>query len=855
MQERDSFYLGALLHDIGKFVQRANIQEWQGLADCYVKSGEASRNHAHRRYSAAFIKKLLSKFLSDSDFEMYALLHHQGREKGKADHQGINKNGIPLNLIHIADICASKERKQVPELEPQHYTRAKLQSIFSDITLTDKDGSKRESAQKKYLDLNPLSLARQSLFPAKGTEPAFDNQVYRPLVQEFEELFKKINAREDQFEALLSILHKFLIAVPAQTPNKFNHKLPDTPDICLFDHLRVTAAIALCLYDEWKEEDGSWKGKDAIIRRYAPGGAKQDLLPPPCILISGDISGIQDFIFNVPSKGAAKTLKARSFYVQMLADVCVKKVLDELHLKPANLLYNGGGQFYILAPRCSRTALDRCREKIMDALIGEELYLSLAYVDVRTGDFMQHFGKKWAEVNIELQKEKLRKFHLLGTDKVFGTFDQVPRTNDEKDRFFDITSRLNQNAYSITRSVSDTVVPEKKKWKTVLKNLGYDFSFYENSSLENIVFNSTDFEGSYKGFRFSVKDLPRWTEESIKQFKLELEECGRSIDDYLDDGENGGKRQLKDGDIITYSQLAFKAFYETGTEKLGILKMDVDNLGAIFLEGFDQAIRTPSRMMSLSRSLQWFFEGYMNTLLQTDDYKDYIYVIFSGGDDLFIVGAWHKVFDMAMLIQKEFREFVCENKSVTLSASLLVVDEHFPVSRFAVLAEERLYEAKHGSLNKNTINVFSQNLTWDEFCKAKRIKEQIVRMIDDGESKAVIQKILNGCEGLDVLYERAVRFTKAKQVNNLRELKWFEEQKPTGEKVWRLAYHFRDLKKESKGLARGLVDEYEDVIYKAMAGVPVNPMYIAVGARWAELVLRKEKERERKTDSLSLEHT
>lgn len=842
MQERESFYLGALLHDIGKFIQRANNQEWQSLAGCYAKSSDASRNHAHRIYSAAFIKKLLRKFLSGSDVEMYALLHHQGRDKGKADYQGINKNGIPLKLIRIADICASKERKQVPELEPQHYTRAKLQSIFSDITLTDKDGNKIESAQKKYLDLNPLSLARESLFPAKGIGPAFENQVYKPLVQEFEELFNKINACEDQFEELLSILHKFLITVPAQIPIKFNNKLPDKPDICLFDHLRVTAAIALCLYDEWKEEEGSWKGKDSIILRYAPGGAKQDLLPAPCILISGDISGIQEFIFNVPSKGAAKTLKARSFYVQMLADVCAQKVLDKLHLKPTNLLYNGGGQFYILAPRCSKAALDECRKEIMEALIGEELYLSLACVDVRIGDFMDHFGKKWAEVNNELQKEKLRRFHGLGITQVFGKFNQVLRSNDEKDRFFDVTQQLKQNAYSITSTVSDTVVSEKKKWKTVLKNLGYDFSFYENSSLENIVFNSTEFEGNGKGFRFSVKDLPLWSDDSIEQFKLKLEECGRSIDDYLDEDENGGKRQLKDGDIITYSQLAFKSFYETGTEKLGILKMDVDNLGEIFSKGFENKIRTPSRMISLSRSLQWFFEGYMNTLLQQEEYKDYLYVIFSGGDDLFIVGAWHKVFDIAMLIEKEFREFVCENKSVTLSASLLVVDEHFPVSRFSVLAEERLYEAKHGSPNKNTINVFGQNLTWVEFEEAWQIKEKLVEMVKRyDESKAVIQKVLQGCEGLGVLHERAVRMYNAQKNNNRQEIEWLNSQSPVGEKVWRMAYFLRDIRNdESKIIAGHIVKAYENVVLIAMKGKAVNPMKIAVGARWAEFICRKD---------------
>jgi CRISPR-associated protein Csm1 len=851
MQERDSFYLGALLHDIGKFIERARLPHWNRLAKGYVIQKRASRSsHGHKRYSAAFIKLFNSReFLSDYNIEEYVLLHHQGREKGFADYQGSNKN-ILVKLIQIADVWASKEREKIPDLEPVTYTRARQQSIFSDLKLIDTVGNDYKSPVK-YLDLKKLSLDRDALFP-DGGNPSFGQQVYRPITDEFKTAFEKIRNPDE----LLPLLQKFLQTVPAQTPNRFKGNVPDRPDINLFDHLRVTAAIAICLYDEWTEENGSWKDKDAIIRRYAPGGANQELLHAPCILISGDISGIQDFIFNVPSKGAAKTLKARSFYVQMLADVCAQKVLDALHLKPANLLYNGGGQFYILAPQCSKAALDECRKEIMSALIGEELYLSLACVDVRTGDFMDHFGEKWSEVNIELQKEKLRKFHLLDTGRAFGTFNQVPRTNDEKDRFFDITKQLKKDEYALTGSVSNTVISEKEKWKTALYKLGYDFSFDCNHSSDNkIRFNSSEFEGSCKGFRFSVKDLPRWTEESIKQFKLDLDACGRSIDDYLDEDENGEKRKLKSGHIITYSQLAFKAFHETGTEKLGILKMDVDNLGRLFSDGFDKAIRTPSRMMSLSRSLQWFFEGYMNTRLQDDEYKDYLYVIFSGGDDLFIVGAWHKVFDMAMLIEKEFRAFVCENKSVTLSASLLVVDEHFPVSRFAVLAEDRLYEAKHDSLNKNTINVFGQNLTWAEFEEAWEIKEKLVEMVKRyGESKAVIQKILKGCEGLDILYQRALRFTKAKQVSNLRELRWFEEQKPTGEKVWRMAYYLRDLKNDSKDLARELVVEYENVIYKAMGGEAVNPMYIAVGARWAELSLRKENAGKSKVAVLSHEH-
>jgi CRISPR-associated protein Csm1 len=838
MSERDSFYLGALLHDIGKFIERARLPHWTRLARRYVQQKRASRSsHAHKRYSAAFINLFNSRaFLSDYKIEEYVLLHHQGREKGYSDYHGSNKN-ILVKFIQIADIWASKEREKIPDLEPVTYTRARQQSIFSDLVLVDTVGSDY-LPPVKYLDLKKLSLERDALFP-DGENPSFNQKVYRPLTDEFRSSFEKIT-HTDQ---LLPLLQKFLHAVPAQTPNRFKGNVPDRPDINLFDHLRVTAAIAMCLYDEWTEENGSWKDKDAIIRRYAPGGANQELLPAPCILISGDISGIQDFIFNVPSKGAAKTLKARSFYVQMLADVCVQKVLHELNLKPANLLYNGGGQFYILAPQCSKAALDRCREKIMDALIGEELYLSLACIDVGTGDFMGRFGEKWAEVNIELQKEKLRKFHLLDADKVFGTFSQVPRINDDNDPFFDVTQQLKLDAYCIKRLDTATSDYGKQFWKKALNKLGYDFSFDCNPfSDKQIQFNSTDFEEHCNGYRFSVKDLPRWTEESIKQFKLDLEACGRSIKDYLDDDKKGEKRDIEPGHIITYSQLAFKAFHETGTEKLGILKMDVDNLGKLFSSGFNTAIRTPSRMMSLSRSLQWFFEGYMNTLLQNEAYKDYLYVIFSGGDDLFIVGAWHKVFDMAMLIEKEFQAFVCENKSVTLSASLLVVDEHFPVSRFAVLAEERLSEAKLGSLHKNTINVFGQNLTWAEFNDAWVIKEKLVEMVKcHGESKAIIQKVLQGCVGLEVLHERAVRMYNAQKNNNKADIDWLNSQKPVGDKVWRLAYFLRDIRKdESKITAGHLVNAYENVVFSAMKGDVVNPMKIAVGARWAEFICRKD---------------
>ncbi|NTW63604.1 MAG: type III-A CRISPR-associated protein Cas10/Csm1 [Chlorobiaceae bacterium] len=821
MSERDSFYLGALLHDIGKFIERARLRGWTQLARRYVEQKRTSgASHAHKRYSAAFIKWFRDKdFLSDAKIEEYALHHHPSREKGFGDYRSKN---IHFKLIQIADILASKEREKVKDLQPVFYARARLQSIFSSIRLTEKTGDVYKP-DIEYYDLNPLSILPEAMFPA-GSSPRFTQQAYRPVVDNFRESFGKMRNHKE----LLPLLWKFFNTVPAQTPNKKQGEYLDRPDINLFDHSRVTAAIALCLYDEWSL--GDWNGKDKTILNYHPGGAKQDDLPVPCILIGGDISGIQKFIFNVPSKGAAKTLKARSFYVQLFADLCAQKVLQALDLKPANLLYNGGGRFYILAPKSQEVQLVKCRNEIMQSLllrkfIDDELSLSLASVDVTTGDFMERFGEKWRDVNRELEIAKMQKFRQSDYGDVFKPKEQR-RANVEPgggDLYKEITGLLKEDGYWIS-DVSENDLSESDGWRTLFRSMGYEVDFTSNDADDKTtVFNRTDFEGEYASFRFAVKDLPRWRPETIRQFMAEVKARGRSIEEYQDDDDKGGKREITDGHIITYSQLAFKAFAETRTEKLGILKMDVDDLGKIFAEGFPEDLKTPSRVMSLSRSLQWFFEGYMNTILRDEEFRDYIYPIFSGGDDLFMVGAWHKVFDIALKIQEEFRKFVCNNPSLTLSASLLVVDEHYPVSRFAVLAEERLHEAKYGRTGKNSINVFGEILSWDEFRNAWNIKEKLVGMVGDGEPKAIIQKVLQGCRGLETLYGR----TPGKQ-------------RSFAVKVWQMAYFFRDLEREhSRAVAEEIIAEYEKVVFAAIKGEAVNPMYIAVGARWAEFMCRK----------------
>ncbi len=70
-----------------------------------------------------------------------------------------------------------------------------------------------------------------------------------------------------------------------------------------------------------------------------PGGDQK-----PFLLVGGDLSGIQKYIYGIIARGAAKNLKGRSFYLQLLIDNIVNFLIKELELFDANIIYKTGGR-------------------------------------------------------------------------------------------------------------------------------------------------------------------------------------------------------------------------------------------------------------------------------------------------------------------------------------------------------------------------------------------------------------------------------------------------------------------------------------------------------------------------------
>jgi CRISPR-associated protein Csm1 len=198
----------------------------------------------------------------------------------------------------------------------------------------------------------------------------------------------------------------------------------------------------------------------------------------------------------------------------------------------------------------------------------------------------------------------------------------------------------------------------------------------------------------------------------------------------------------------------------TGAKKLAVLRMDVDNLGALFISGLGHERRTFSRYSVLSRNLDYFFKGYLNHLWSTR-YNNSAYIIYSGGDDLFIVGQWDAIFDFAAQIQKEFTRWVCENPSLTISGGISLIGGSFPISKGAVFAADAEKKAKeysrpdsrgeephHNILEKNAISLFNKPLGWEkEFKWVKDMKEEMIPLIESNKlPRGILQKLMQYAE-------------------------------------------------------------------------------------------------------------
>ncbi len=744
--------LAGLLHDIGKFMQRAEIplsSQSKNMENTICPSYKGRHSHYHVLWTNEFFEKYFIK-----RYPQFSYLENQKDNLANLASYHHSPETPLQKIIAKADHFSSGMDRLERDIEDEilgrlSYKKARLRPIFESIDL-GLDEIKKVGF--KY-ELRPLILDKENLFPKprKELKPSEGETLiseYQKLWDGFINEFEKLP--EDNFnlflQGLLYLLEKYTWCIPSSTI--------DLPDISLFDHLKTTAAFAACLYLFHTQIDdfSNLSIKDEEMKKL--------------LIISGDLSGIQKYIFNFsPSntKGVSKLLRARSFYISALSNVCSHYLLQSLNLPLVCEVINAGGRFTLLAPNTSAV-----KEKLKDVYkeITEwfrkefcgELVINLNWdLELSEKDFaIENFSHIISNLEKNIEEAKTHKLQkaLIEDNKwkeESFVFDELykyergvcnscgkkpvvisPEEGETENSLCDLCSSLskvgqwlikkNILAYSHEKPATKEYISffDKKYYLSFWSQLNQldPKKFYLIEELES----SSNSEKTILGRKYLANYVPIW--DSDKEMEKLCNLCKER--------DNCEFQEEKMGLSKTFQCISLQGIdreRERGVAMLGILKADVDRLGFIVSKGLGKKVSI-SRYSTLSRELNLFFTGYLNELIKKR-YRN-IYTVYAGGDDLFLISDWQTMLEFSKILYEDFRKFTCQNPNITLSAGLVISKPRFPIRRSADMVAEALETAKN--TGRDRITLFNHSIRWDEFEPLRKFAEFLDVNLDNSES-------------------------------------------------------------------------------------------------------------------------
>ena len=576
-----------------------------------------------------------------------------------------------------------------------------LHSIFSVIG----ESASIDKAKISWQVLNPQNI----VYPTENA----DNETLD--IPELERNLKQFPVNENLVLALIEKYGTFLSISPG------------IPHISFYDAVKSAAAIHDCL--EFSQAD---TGK-------------------PFLLVSGDFSGIQDTIYTIASSGALKTLRARSFMLEFLIEHIIYEIGQATGCGRYSLIFSGGGGFSLLVPNTkdNQKAIGDFIKIINTWMLeqfGLQLFLAVHCEPIGEEDLAaDSFKNIWESMADQMVKQKQRKFwdnsrleclfspempkqltnqaacwithrddlpdsEMTDWSDELGESDGARRVSKLAYRLWELGDQLTDFKYIFRLTSSKDQF--KKGTLVFPTHKGHQAEYQVDSQLSQIrdydarwFVNSWDI-GNYKdnkSFPFlfgryvkSVADLPSKVQKHEKE-------------EYL--GDRGKRMHQPSCVTASFAGLAKVA---QGTDLIGCLRMDVDNFGELFS---GELVKSGIAALSnLSRSMNLFFKGYLNeicgmnlgdltqeeyplditgekTSKTESDYR-YISIVYAGGDDLFIAGAWDDVAEVAFDINACFREFSCYNPNVHLSGGITLHKPKFPLYQMARMAKDAEEVAK-----------------------------------------------------------------------------------------------------------------------------------------------------------------
>jgi CRISPR-associated protein Csm1 len=576
-------------------------------------------------------------------------------------------------------------------------------------------------------------------------------------------------------------------------------------------------------------------------------------------LIVGDLSGIQKFIYTISSDGALKSLRARSFYLELVTEEVVQQLLEKLQLPRTNVIYAGGGNLYILAAATENTKniTTEIREQFNHWLLGEfqgKVFLALDVCEFPTNDLKtDKFAQHWSNATKKLAVHKAQKFATKISDFIQPRYSHEPcrvcyRDDVEPGKLKPLNKEEPDSVLSCDtcRSMFE-LGGELFKVNAIVRSKQPEISnaLYTLSFPNDIKYHLFANWKQIDPLAETVLLVNDWNLEHY-QFKHFKNVAPLLLGNY-------GKKDQNEKGFLRAEEMAA---ISQGIKRVASLRMDVDKLGQIFAKGLKENQTLP-RLAGLSRQMSYFFKVYLNSLADQNsenipknikqilpkEEQYNILFIYAGGDDLFVSGAWDEIVNFAFDVYQSFRYYTGNNPDITLSGGVSIDTPKFPLYQAAKSSGDAEEEAKGNG--RDSLGLFGEVFKWDEWLgtleKTKTEFETINNNYSNPEPKPNLIGIIPFVEilqqeNIGVNYSRNfVRNLLITAEMQERALKKFQDQKT--EEALQTRYYLH-LPKIAYTLARLPNKVLENDDFRTSLKSPYNAPYFRAIATWIELLNR-----------------
>lgn len=575
-----------------------------------------------------------------------------------------------------------------------------LRSIFSNLKFCEKPGL----SDNQYLHPNPDFELSSIIYPTA------DKKLNPQLWKKDEVLheLKTVNQETDD-EQLLNLLYKYGSRLPI-----FDAKDCTLP---IYDAVKILAALATSEKDEYR-------------------------------LVIGDLSGIQDFIYTINPEGSLKVLRARSFYLELLTKSLAYDICEDNNVTSANILFSGGGNFLMVLPENDELSakLETYYKNVNSFFLIEfegNLHMPIASVSFSLEE-LKSIRAKWTELYQKLDQAKRQKFYNL----LQHPYDEArPVQQDEclichtDAENADIKEFLDAG---VTKKICD-FCDRLKKFGASLKDLSYVYGVKSDEKKDGLYIPSI--KSGYHWYYELGK--PKRNDRLFQVNKINPDaNIAIFYADYVTEEVVKGRKRAQDFEDLSK--------YSIGSDLIATLAMDVDNMGLIFSDGIHTPPEQPQHFLImthvLSQNLDYFFKfALKQDILANPDFcacdnldkfkkaeNRKVSVVYSGGDDLLLVGAWSDVLECAFDVHQSFEKYTCHNSDIGLSGGIYVSQPNFPfyIAVKKAQAGEKLAKDNYIDLLENEPGIYqgrdySSSKIYDKRKNKLKLKDSITMFYDD----------------------------------------------------------------------------------------------------------------------------